>query len=237
MGQGAVPFLVRRPVDAAAVRRADAEADHVGRVGRGDLDDLGADPAADGQLGHLVDHRLAVGAGRQDRERAVHLKPELSYRPDRVLLLHRGHRDPCGRALGRIIQHRPCTPSTLGGERRDLLVHRRQRLHFPSCGLCFPGGEPLRCGGLGGAGLPGDGAPRLGLGAAGVLPGLLMKQPQRAPGRRLAVHRFVFAGEPVQLAGDSDRPTTCPSGSGNWPRRQAFRLSSCMRADGTPATR
>ena len=43
--------------------------------------------------------------GVEDRERPVHLEPELSHRPDRVLLLHLGHRDPRGRALGRIIQH------------------------------------------------------------------------------------------------------------------------------------
>ena len=44
-----------------------------------------------------------------------------------------------------------------------------------------------------------------GLGAAGVLPGLLVQQPQRAPGRRPAVHRLVVAGQAVQLAGDRDR--------------------------------
>ena len=142
--------------------------------------------------------------GVEDGERPVHLEPELGHRPDRVLLLHLGHRDPGGRALGRIIQHGRCTPSALGGEPGDLLVHRRQGVHFAARGLGFPGGEPLRRGGLGRAGLPGDGAAGLGLGAAGVLPGLLVQQPQRAPRRRLAVHRLVLAGEPVQLAGDGD---------------------------------
>ena len=42
VGQRAVPFLVRRPVDAAAVGGPDAEAGHVGDVRGGDLDDLGA---------------------------------------------------------------------------------------------------------------------------------------------------------------------------------------------------
>jgi hypothetical protein len=42
MRQRAVPFLVRRPEDAAAVRGADAVAGHVGDVRGGDLDDLGA---------------------------------------------------------------------------------------------------------------------------------------------------------------------------------------------------
>ena len=205
VGQGAVPLLVRRPVDAAAVGGADAQAGHVSDVRSGDLDDLGAGPAADGQPGNLVDHRLAVGARLEDGERPVHLEPELGHRPDRVQLLHLGHRDPRGRALGRIIQHGRCTAGAPGGERRDLLVHGRQRVHFAPCGLCFPGGEPLRRGGLFRAGLPGDGAPGLGLGAAGVLPGLLVQQPQRAPRRRLAVHRLVLAGEPVQLAGDRDR--------------------------------
>ena len=138
-------------------------------------------------------------------ERPVHLEPELSHRPDRVQLLHLGHRDPGGRALGRIVQHGRCTGGVRGGERRDLLVHRRQGMHFAPCGLGFPGGEPLRRGGFGGAGLPGDGAAGLGLGAAGVLPGLLVQQPQRAPGRRPAVHGLVLPGEPVQLAGDRDR--------------------------------
>jgi hypothetical protein len=78
-------------------------------------------------------------------------------------------------------------------------------VHFTPHGLGFPGGETLRLGGFGGAGLPGDGAPGLGFGAAGVLPDLLVQQPQRAPGRRPAVQRFVFAGEPGQLAGDGDR--------------------------------
>ena len=75
-------------------------------------------------------------------------------------------------------------------------------------GLCFPRREALCRGRFGRAGLPGDGAARFGLGAAGVLPGLLVQQPQRAPGRRLAVHRLVLLGEPVQLAGDGD----CPGG-------------------------
>ena len=205
VGQGAVPFLVRRPVDAAAVGGSDAEAGHVGDVRGGDLDDLGPGPAADGQLGHLGDHRLAVGARRQDRQRPVHFEPELRHRPDRVVGLHLGDRDPCGRALGRIIQHRRVhAPHALGGEPGHLLVHRGQGVHFAMRRLGFPGGEPLRRGGFRGAGLPGDGAARLGLGAAGVLPGLLVQQPQRAPGRRLAVHGLVLAGEPVQLAGDRD---------------------------------
>ncbi len=141
----------------------------------------------DGQRGHLGDHRLAVGARWQHRQRPVHLEPELGHRPDRVVLLHLGDGDPRGRALGRIVQHRRCTPGVPGGEPGHLLVHRRQGLHFALRGLCFPGGQPLRRGGFGGAGLPGDGAAGLGLGAAGVLPGLLVQQPQRAPGRRLAV--------------------------------------------------
>ena len=144
VGQGAVPFLVRRPVDAAAVGGPHPQAGHVGEVRRGDLDDLGPGPAGDGQLGHLGDHRLGVGARRQHGQRPVHLEPELSHRPDRVVLLHLGDGDPRGFALGRIVQHRRCTPGVLGGEPGDLLVHRRQGLHFPLCRLCFPGGQPLR---------------------------------------------------------------------------------------------
>ena len=135
----------------------------------------------------------------------MHLEPELSHRPDRVLAFAprppRSAR-PCA------WPHHPARPvhARRAARRRtgDLLVHRGQGVHFAPHGLGFPGGEPLRRGGLGGAGLPGDGAARLGLGAAGVLPGLLVQQPQRAPGRRLAVHRLVLAGQPVQLAGDRD---------------------------------
>ena len=101
---------VRRPVDAAAVGGPHAQAGHVGEVRGGHLDDLGAGPPADGQLGHLGDHRLAVAAGWQHRERPVHFEPELRHRPDRMVALHLGDRDPRGGALGRVIQHRRCTP-------------------------------------------------------------------------------------------------------------------------------
>ena len=204
VGQRAVAFGVRRPVDAAAVRRADAQAGHVGDVRGGDLDDVGPRSAGDGQLGHLGDHRLAVGARGQYWERAVHLEPELRHRPDRMMGLHLGHRDPGGGALGRIIQHRRCTSGVLGSERGDLFVHRRQRGQFAVYGLRFPGGKPLRRGRLRSTGLPGQSAARLDLGAPGVLPGLLVQQPQRSPGRRLAVHGLVLAGEASGFAGDGD---------------------------------
>ena len=83
-------------------------------------------------------------------------------------------------------------------------MHGRQRLHFAPRGLGFPRGEPLRLGGFSRASLPSDGAARLGFGAASVLPGLLVQQPQRPPRRRLTVHGLVLLGEPVQLAGDGD---------------------------------
>jgi hypothetical protein len=134
----------------------------------------------------------------------VHLEPELRHRPDRVVPLHLGYRDPRGGAPGRIIQHRRCSRGVLGGVLGHLLVHRGQGAHFAVHGLGFPGGEPLRRRGFGGAGLPGDGAAGLALGAAGVLPGLLMQQPQRAAGRRLAVLVRVFLREPFQFAGDGD---------------------------------
>ena len=204
VGQGAVAFGVRRPVDAAAVGGADAEAGHVGDVRRGDLDDLGPGAAGDGQLGYLGDHRLAVGARGQHGERPVHLEPELCHRPHRVMGLHLGDRDPRGRALGRIIQHRRCGSGVRGGEGRDLAVHRRQRGQFAVHGLGFPGSKPLRRSRLRRTGLPGQRAAGIGLGAAGVLPGLLVQQPQRAPGRRRAVHRLVLPGKTVEFAGDGD---------------------------------
>jgi hypothetical protein len=77
--------------------------------------------------------------------------------------LHLGDRDPRGFALGRIVQHRRCTPRVPGGEPGNHLVHGRQFLDFPLRRLCFPGGQPMRGGGLGGAALPGDGAPRFDL--------------------------------------------------------------------------
>jgi len=124
MGQGAVPFAVRRPVDAASIRRADAQAGHVGEVRRGDLDHLGPGPAADGQLSHLGEHRLGVGARGQHGQRPVDLEPEPGHRPDRVVALHLGDGDPRGRALGRIIQHRRCTPGARSGEPGHFFVHR-----------------------------------------------------------------------------------------------------------------
>jgi hypothetical protein len=202
--QRCVPFFVRRPVDAAAVRGADAQAGHVGDVRGGDLDDPCPGPARDGQRGDLGDHRLAVRARRQHGKRPVHLEPELGHRPGGVVALHLGDGDPRGGALGRIIQHRRCTPGLAGGEPGGLLVHRGQRLHFPVHGVRFPGGQPLcRCG-LRRSGLPGDGAAGLGLAAAGVLPGLLVQQPQRAPARRPAVLVLVLLRELVQLPGDGD---------------------------------
>ena len=148
----------------------------------------------------------AVGARRQHGQRPVHLEPELSHRPDRVVLLHLGDGDPRGLALGRIVQHRRCTPGVLGGEPGHLLVHRRQGLHFPLRRLRFPGGQPLRLGGLGGAGLPGDGAARFGLGAPGVLRRLLAEQPDRPLGRRLAVRLLVLADQGLQFRGQRPGP-------------------------------
>ena len=97
-------------------------------------------PAADRQPGHLGDHRLAVAAGWQHRERPVHLEPELRHRPDRVVALHRGDGDPRGGAPGRIIQHRRRTCGALGSVLGDLLVYRGQGAHFAPHGLCFPRG-------------------------------------------------------------------------------------------------
>ena len=205
VGQGAVPFLVRRPVDAAAVGGADAEAGHVGDVRGGDLDDLGPGPAADGQPGHLVDHRLAVGArlAGPGAPGAPRTGAGPSTRP------HGGFAPRPPRSARRCAwPHHPAPP--VRGRRARRRTRRPARApptaacSFAVRGLGFPGGEPLRRGGFGRAGLPGDGAAGLALGAAGVLPGLLVQQPQRPPRRRLAVHRLVLAGQPVQFAGDRD---------------------------------
>ena len=59
--QSGPPFLVRRPVDAAAVGLADPERGHVGDVRCGHLDDLGPRPAGDRELDDLGDQRLHVG--------------------------------------------------------------------------------------------------------------------------------------------------------------------------------
>ena len=123
VGQGAVAFLVRRPVDAAAVGGTDTQAGHVSDVRGGDLDDVGAGPAATASLATSSTTAGPSMLAAEDRERPVHLEPELGHRPHRVQLLHLGHRDPGGRALGRIVQHCRCTPGVRGGERGDLLVH------------------------------------------------------------------------------------------------------------------
>ena len=157
-------------------------------------------------LATSVTSASASAPGWQHGQRPVHLEPELSHRPDRVVLLHLGDGDPRGLALGRIVQHRRCTPGVLGGEPGHLLVHRRQGLHFPLRRLRFPGGQPLRVGGLGGAGLPGDGAPCFGLGAPGVLRRLLAEQPDRPLGRRLAVRLLVLADQGLQLRGQRPGP-------------------------------
>jgi hypothetical protein len=204
--QRAVPLLVRRPVDAAAVGGPHAQAGHVGDVRGVDLDDVGAGPAADGQPGYLGDDCLAVAAGRKDGQRPVHLESELRHRPGRVVPLHFGDGDPRGGALGRIIQHGRSVPGALFGVPDDLLVHRGQGAQLAVHGLGFPGGEPLHPGRFDRAGLPGDGAACLGLGAPGVLPGLLVQQPQRAPARRPTMFVLVFLREPFQLSGDSDGP-------------------------------
>jgi hypothetical protein len=120
-----------------------------------------------------------------------------------MVLLHLGDRDPRGLAFGRIVQRRRCTPG-VRGDPGHLVVHRRQVLDFPLRRLRFPGGQPLRGGGLGGAGLPGDGAPRFGFGAPGVLRGLLAQQPDRPLGRRLPVRLLVLADQRLQLR--SQRP-------------------------------
>jgi hypothetical protein len=70
VSQRAVPLLVRWPVDAAAVGGPDAQAGHVGDVRGGDLDDVGAGPAADGQVGHLGD--IAASLDGRFRTRKGH---------------------------------------------------------------------------------------------------------------------------------------------------------------------
>ena len=95
-----------------------------------------------------------------------------------------------------------------GGEPGNRLVHGRQFLDFPLRRLRFPGGQPLRGGGFGGAGLPGDGAPRFGLGAPGVLRRLLAEQPDRPLGRRLPVDLPVLADQRRQFRGQRPGPGT-----------------------------
>ena len=101
----------------------------------------------DGQLCDLGDHCVSVGAGFEYGQRPVYLEPELSHRPDRVVLLHLGDGDPRGFAIRRVVEHRRCTRGARGGEPGHLLVHADRSLHFPLCRLCLPGGQPLRLGG------------------------------------------------------------------------------------------
>ncbi len=48
----------------------------------------------------------------------MHLEPELGHRPDRVMGLHLGHRDPRGGALGRVVQHGAVRARRAGGGER-----------------------------------------------------------------------------------------------------------------------
>ena len=206
VGQGAVPLLVRRPVDAPAVRGPDAEAGHVGDVRGGDLDDLGAGPAADGQPGDLVDHRRAVDAPLQDRECPVHLEAELGHRPHRVVLLHLGHRDPRGPALGRVIQHGGCAARRAGGRRRPRPARARRtapglravRSALPRRRAAAPRWvRPRRC-------CPAMVRRAWALVRRVFCPACWCSSHSVRLLRRPAVHRLVLAGEPVQLAGDCD---------------------------------
>ena len=168
------------------------------------------------QLGHLVDQRLGVGAWGEHGQRPGALRTGAGPSTSSTWCqLHLGDGDPHGRALGRIVQHRRCTPGVPGGEPGHFLVHRRQGLHFPSCRLRFPRGQPLCLGGLGGAGLPGDSAPGLGFGAPGVLRRLLAEQPDRPLGRRLAVGLLILADQGLKLRVSArDRELNGPSRPG-----------------------
>ena len=201
--------LVRRPVDAAAVGGTDSEAGHVRDIGHGDLDDVGAGPAADGQTGHLVDHRRAVDARLEDWERPVHLEPELGHRPHHVMLLHLGDGDPRGSALGVIQRGAYAHGALAGGVGRDLLVHRGQRLDLLA--VCASHAAS-RCASFGSAApvSPATAAAGLGFGTAGVLPGLLVQQPQRPPAGRLAR----TAG--TAWASRSSSPVTATARELNW---------------------
>ena len=202
--QGRVPVFVRGPVDAAAVGGADAEAGYVGDVGGGHADHAGAGAAGHGQFRHLGDHGVGVGAGGQDGQGAVDFEPQLRHRPDGVMLLDFGDGDPRRPLLGRVVEDGRHPVSVAGRVGGYLLVYLRQRLDFPAGGLGFPRGQPLGVGGFGAAGLPGQGAAGGVLAAAGVLPGLLVQQPQRAPARRAAVAGLVLVGQPLQFPGDRD---------------------------------
>ena len=142
----------------------------------------------------------AVGAGRQHRQRPVHLEPELGHRPDRMVGLHLGRRRSARRCAW---PHHPAPP--VPGRRARRRTRRPGRA--PPTGRAARGAAvwacqaASRCAAVGSvaAGLPGEGAAGLGFGAAGVLPGLLVQQPQRPPRRRPAVHRLVIAGEPLRF--------------------------------------
>ncbi len=181
VSQRAVAFSVWWPVDAPGVGGAHAEAGYVGDIRRCDLDDVGSRAARDGQLCHLVEDRLRVGAGREHGQGPVHLEAELGHGPDRVMSLNLRDGDPRGGAFGCVVQRDRCASGMRGSELRDLLAHGGQGAQFAVHGLGLPSVEALRRGRFRRTGLPSQGAASLAFGAAGVLPGLLVQQPQRPP--------------------------------------------------------
>jgi len=114
------------------------------------------------------------------------------------MLLDFRNGDPRRPPPGRVVEDGSRAVSVAGRVVGYLPVHLRQRLDFAMGGLGLPRGKPLGVGGFGAASLPGEGAARLVLAAAGVLPGLLVQQPQRAPARRDAVAGFILGGQPLQ---------------------------------------
>ena len=180
------------------------EAGHVGDVGGGHADHAGTGAAGDGQVRHLGDHGVGVGAGGQDGQGAVDFEPQLRHRPDGVMLLDFGDGDPCRPRLAassRTAAARsawpaaywatcPCTCDSAWISRRVVWAsHAASR--SASVGSALP-----VC--------PARVRRACVLAAAGVLPGLLVQQPQRAPARRGAVAGFVLVGQPLEFPGDRD---------------------------------
>ena len=198
--QGGVPVFVRGPVDAAAVGSADAEAGHVGDVGGGHADHAGTGAAGDSQFRHLGDHGVGVGAGGQDGQGAVDFEAQLRHRPDGVMLLDFGDGDPRGLRLAASSSTAgalaavclPRSAATCACTCDSAWISRRVVWASHAANRSASVGSSLPV-------CPARVRRACVLAAAGVLPGLLVQQPQRAPARRGAVAGFVLVGQPLAV--------------------------------------
>ena len=205
----APPVLARRPVHAHPVRRPHPQ--RLPRRPRPAPPRPGPRPSRPGRRPPARRPRSRLGVADPRAERPVHLKPQLRHRPRRVPLLHLRDRDPGRPAASPAPSRHParapaaaapapgarCTvrcrsaagPVRAPVQTTRLRMHRGQRPHLrrrsapphAASRSASVGSVPCTC--------PLTVRRASAFGAPRVLPGLLVQQPQRPLGRRLAVHR------------------------------------------------